>query len=159
MYEYRSCLHCTKVSVMLSSTSYSYVLTPVKACSNWLMNWLIGWLIGWLIDWLIGPQKLFFTFSNQVNLGHATTQSCELPKRPILHIKSHKEQVQENKTTALRKKIAQSLLASIFDTLQLKPGIAWPDTGKKDFSKKYPPAVNPWPWPRTITHLYGIPAN
>ena len=79
-----------------------------------------------LIDWLVGPQKLFFTFLNQFNLGHASTQSCELPKRPILHfIKIERcctAHLQKNKTTALRKKNAQTLLASIFDTLQFQPG-------------------------------------
>ena len=62
-----------------------------------------------LIDWLIGPQKLFFTFLNQFNLGHASTQSCELPKRPILHFIKIEgcctAHLQKNKTTALRKKM------------------------------------------------------
>ena len=95
MYEYQSCLHCIKVSIMLSSTSYCCVLTPMEVRSNWL------------IDWLVGPQKLFFTFWNQFNLGHASTQSCELPKRPILHIKIERcctAHLEKNKTTALRKK-------------------------------------------------------
>ena len=63
-----------------------------------------------LIDWLVGPQKSFFTCLNQFNLGHASTQSCELPKRPILHIKIERcctAHLQKNKTTALRKKKAQ----------------------------------------------------
>ena len=80
------------------------------------------------IDWLVGPQKLFFTFLNQFNLGHASTQSCELPKRPILHIKSHKDWTvlhctpTEEQNHRAEEKNAQTLLASIFDTLQFQPG-------------------------------------
>ena len=79
-----------------------------------------------LIDWLVGPQKLSFTYLNQFNLGHASTQSCELPKRPlykdwtVLHCTPTEEQ-----NHRAGNKNAQTLLASIFDifdNLQFQPG-------------------------------------
>ena len=111
------CTVMVKVFLMLSSTSYCCVLTPVEVWSNWLIDWLIDC-----------PQKLFFTCLNQFNLGHASIQSCELPKRPILHIKIHKDWTvlhctpTEEQNHRAGKKHAQTLLASIFDTLQFQPG-------------------------------------
>ena len=96
MYEYQSCLHCNGQS--FPHALVNQLLLRADPCGSLVQ----------LIDWLVGPQKLFFTFLNQINLGHASTQSRELPKRPILHIKIEgccTAHLQKNKTTALRKKM------------------------------------------------------
>ena len=119
---------CTSIKVV------STVICNYQSFRHALVNQLLlradpcGSLVQ-LIDWLIDcPQKLFFTCLNQFNLGHASIQSCELPKRPILHIKIHKDWTvlhctpTEEQNHRAGKKHAQTLLASIFDTLQFQPG-------------------------------------
>ena len=116
---YQSCLH----SALYQSFRHALVnqlqlLLRADPCGSLVQ----------FIDWLVGPQKLSFTCLNQFNLGHASTQSCELPKRPILHIKSHKDWTvlhctpTEEQNHRAEEKNAQTLLASIFDTLQFQPG-------------------------------------
>ena len=96
---------CTSIKVVCTVSKFPSCSRQPATVACWPL-WKFG-PIDWLIDWLVGPQKLFFTFWNQFNLGHASTQSCELPKRPILHIKIERcctAHLEKNKATALRKK-------------------------------------------------------